>query len=67
MSKATNFLGWLIEDVCIVNAEVGTPRDTQLKEFEAQGFLRLSGTFSDTNNYEITNKGATGFLDERAA
>lgn len=55
MSEATEFLGWLIEDVCMVNAEVGTPRDIQLKEFEIKGFLRLSGTFADTNNYEITS------------
>jgi hypothetical protein len=65
MSKATEFLGWLIEDTHSVTAEVKTPRDDQLKEFEAQGFLRLKGTFADTNEYEITSKGATDGMFQR--
>lgn len=62
MSAATNFLAWLIEDTNTVCAEVNTPRDRQLQEFARQGFLRLRGTFSDTNDYEITSKGATDGL-----
>lgn len=54
--SASNFLGWLIEDTHSVTAEVGTPRDAQLKEFEVWGFLRFKGTFADTNEYEITSK-----------
>lgn len=56
MSSASSFLGWLLEDVDTVTAEVGTPRDAQLKEFEAQGFLRFKSLWADTNNYEITSK-----------
>lgn len=52
---AANFLSWLAEDVNTVSAEVGTPRDLQLKEFEAQGFLRQYDCAHGTNFYEITS------------
>lgn len=59
MSKAANFLAWLIEDVNDVSAEIGTSRDAQLKEFEKQGFLKLYDATHGTNFYNITSKGAT--------
>lgn len=65
MSKANNFLAWLIEDINTVHAEVGTPRDAQLREFEAQGFLQHSDCLHGENTYAITNKGAVGYRDER--
>lgn len=62
MSKATEFLGWLIEDVTTVHAEIGTPRDERLKGYEREGFLKLRLSTHGENTYEITSKGATGFL-----
>jgi hypothetical protein len=56
VTSANDFLGWLLEDVDTVTAEVGTPRDVQLKAFEAHGFLRFKGMWADTNAYEITSK-----------
>jgi hypothetical protein len=58
MNEAINFLAWLIDDINEVTAEVGTPRDAQLKEFAEQGFLRATGSWHGTNIYEITNSGA---------
>lgn len=57
MSRGANFIDWLIEDVEQVTAEVGTPRDAQLREFEAQGFLsRKEYAGHGENNYAITGK-----------
>lgn len=65
MSKATNFFGWLIEDINEVSAEIGSPRDAQLKEFEVQGFLRKHDSCHGTNFYEITNSGAVSALSSQ--
>jgi hypothetical protein len=65
MSDAMNFLAWLIEDVNDVSAEIGTPRDAQLKEFESKGFLNLRLSVHGENTYAITSKGATCFICDR--
>lgn len=64
MSKATEFLGWLIEDTNCVHAEIGTPRDELLKGYEKDGFLKLRLSTHNENTYEITSKGATGYLNK---
>lgn len=66
MSRATHFLAWLIEDINDVHAVIGSPRDEQLKEFEAQGFLKLSLSCHGENTYEITSKGATAWIPAEA-
>lgn len=64
MSKATEFLAWLIEVVESVHAEIGTPRDECLKGYERDGFLKLRLSTHGENTYAITNKGAVGYLNE---
>jgi predicted glycoside hydrolase/deacetylase ChbG (UPF0249 family) len=54
-SKTLNFLAWLLEDVNDISAEVGSPRDAQLQEFEKQGFLEHYDCHHDTNFYAITS------------
>jgi hypothetical protein len=56
MSDASNFLSWVMEDFEEVCAEVGSPRNEQLIEFERKGFLRLKGTYHGTSCYDITSK-----------
>lgn len=55
ISDAREFVGWLVEDTEQVCAEVGSPRNEQLKEFVEKGFLRHTGTYHGTSNYEITS------------
>lgn len=54
-ASAMNFLAWLMEDVNDVSAQVGTPRDSRLKEFEQQGFLKLYESRHGRHYYEITS------------
>lgn len=65
-TKAANFVSWLLEDVDSVTAEVNTPRDAQLREFEREGFLRLSLTTHGDNTYEIITGGFRAFWDAAA-
>jgi hypothetical protein len=65
-TRAANFVSWLLEDVDTVTAEVGTPRDEQLREFARDGFLRFSGCTCGTNNYEIITGGFRAFWDAAA-
>jgi hypothetical protein len=62
-ANAAGFLTWLIEDINTVTAEVDSPRDMQLRSFEKLGFLRVTGLFHGTREYEITTKGAVEGLD----
>ena len=55
-----NFIAWIMEDINTVTAEVGTPRDVQLKEFERQGFLKFGFETHNTNTYSITSKWMQG-------
>lgn len=54
-AEAANFLAWLAEDVEVITAVPQTPRDTQLREFAAKGFLKFSSCVHGTNYYEITS------------
>lgn len=64
MSRGIGFVAWVMEDTHCLNAEVGTPRDVQLKEFQAQGYLKPPTLFADTNSYEISSKGSLAYLPE---
>lgn len=56
MSRAANFLAWVMEDVNCISAEPDTPRDNELKEFVTQGFLAVASPCSGDNFYVITSK-----------
>ena len=52
----SNFATWLLEDVNTVCAERGTPRDDQLQEFAAEGFLLLAEETMTDRIYALTTK-----------
>ncbi len=59
-----NFVAFVLEDLDGLNAEKDSPRDEQLKEYAAEGFLDLATDGPHDRYYTFTSKAFAAFRNE---
>jgi len=57
--SASNFAGFVLEDIADFQAERDTPRDQQLQEYVTEGFLEMSSKTKTDRCYMLTSRGVS--------